>query len=98
LTRFILPAQSRRVRKQHKKLFARGKSRCGREAVRTSFSLYPAHRILLERLERTYNLHQSVCIQLLLDLEARRGLLREEVSRLLSQRPDDSHTEGKEQP
>jgi len=51
-----------------------------------SISLYSAHADLLETLAWDLNLSRSLCVQLLLDVEHREGLLRREVRLRLGRR------------
>ncbi len=64
----------------HKKLFGQPKSQLGPLARTLSVSLYPSHRELLARRERELNIHRSILLQLLLDVEEREGLLRREIT------------------
>jgi hypothetical protein len=73
---------------RRKKLFSRGNSVRGKEAARVSVSLYPSHMDVLAEREQLFNLHRSVCIQILLELEQRDGLIRQELLRRLSPTTD----------
>jgi hypothetical protein len=72
-----------------------------------SISLYSAHADLLETLAWDLNLSRSLCVQLLLDLEQRKGRLRREVRLRLgrrqaelaaTQKPERQHPAGLETP
>jgi hypothetical protein len=66
-----------------KKLFGQPKSQVGRLAKALSISFYPQHMDVLARREREFNVHRSILVQLLLEIEAREDLLRRElVSRI----------------
>ena len=57
----------------HKKLLAAQRSKCGPAARSWSFSLYPQHAQVLRALESEHNMHRSVLLQLLLELEDNTG-------------------------
>lgn len=63
------------------------KSQTGRLATALSLSLYPAHVDLLRQRERELNIPRSLLLQLLLDVEASRNLLRQEVLKRLKALP-----------
>ena len=63
----------------HKKKMARKQSQTGRLAQALSLSLYPDHLSLLQEREREFNIPRSILMQLLLDIERHRGLLRPEI-------------------
>lgn len=63
----------------HKKKMARTQSQTGQLAQVLSLSLYPDHLSLLEEREREFNIPKSILMQLLLDIERGRGLLRPEI-------------------
>ena len=67
----------------YKKLFGQPKSPIGPVARTLSVSLYPSHHELLARRERELNVHRSILLQLLLDVEEREGLLRRELAHRL---------------
>jgi hypothetical protein len=68
----------------HKKVFAMKRSKCGPAARTWSFSLYPQHARIIRTRESELNLHRSVLVQLLLEVEEKRGLLREELLQRLA--------------
>ena len=70
--------------KAHKKVFATKRSTCGPAARSWSFSLYPEHARIIQARESELNLHRSVFVQLLLEVEEKRGLVREELRQRLS--------------
>ena len=68
----------------HKKVFATPRSKSGRAARPWSFSLYPQHVQVIRARESELNLHPSVLLQLLIELEAKHPRLREELRQRLS--------------
>ncbi len=68
----------------HKKVFAAPRSRSGPAAQTWSFSLYPQHAALIRAREAELNLGRSGLVQLLLEVEEKRGLLREELLQRLA--------------
>lgn len=70
---------------QPKKRFARRYSQTGRLAKALSLSLYPDHLCLLRQRERELRIPRSILMQLLLDIELRKGLLRREIAARLKQ-------------
>jgi hypothetical protein len=68
-----------------KKLFGQRKSVEGRLARTLSVSFYPLHICVLETRERELNVHRSILLQVLLEIEERDMLLRRElIARLTS--------------
>ena len=63
----------------NKKVFATPRSRCGPAARTWSFSLYPQHARVIQARDSELNLHRSVLVQLLLEVEEKKGLVREEL-------------------
>jgi hypothetical protein len=74
--------QQKRMSCKPKRRFA-FKRRAGTEKARPlSVSIYPRHLELLKKREQEFNVSRSTIIGLLLDLETRDGLLRQELVRL----------------
>ena len=71
----------------HKKVFAAQRSRSGPAARTWSFSLYPQHARIIRTRESELNLGRSGVVQLLLEMEERDRLLREELVRRLNATP-----------
>ena len=72
------------MNKAHKKVFATPRSKCGPVARTWSFSLYPQHARVIQARESELNLHRSVLVQLLLEVEEKKGLVREELRERLA--------------
>jgi hypothetical protein len=70
-----------------KKVFAMPRSMSGPAAQSWSFSLYPRHARIIRARESELNLHRSVLVQLLLEVEEKHGLVRQELARRLSAGP-----------
>ena len=70
---------------QPKKRCARRYSQAGRLAKALSLSLYPDHLDLLRQRERELRIPRSILMQLLLDIESSRSLLRPEIKARLKQ-------------
>jgi hypothetical protein len=81
-------AQVERMSKSRKKRFGQPKSRRGKLARALSVSFYPSHRDILRRRERELNVHRSILLQLLLEIEDREGFLRHELIARLQPNPD----------
>jgi hypothetical protein len=64
-----------------KKGFAHPKSRTGRLAKALCVSIYPNHTDVIRRREAELDLPKSILIQLLLDVEERDGIIRQEIQR-----------------
>ncbi len=62
-----------------KKIFGQPKSRSGRLAKTVSISFYPKHLAVLRARERELNMSPSVLLQIMMEIEEHRGLLREEL-------------------
>ncbi len=67
-----------------KKVLAQPKCPDGKLAKALSISLYPKHFDVMALREQELNMNRSILIQLLLDIEFRDGLLRQELIRRLS--------------
>jgi hypothetical protein len=70
--------------KAPKKVFAMQRSRSGPAAQSWSFSLYPQHARIIRARESELNLHRSVVVQLLLEVEEKHGLVRQELLQRLA--------------
>jgi hypothetical protein len=72
----------------HKKVFAMPRSKSGPAARPWSFSLYPQHVRVIRARESELNLHPSVLLQLLIEVEEKQPRLREELRQRLSAGPN----------
>ena len=73
-----------RIRKTKARVYHR-RSTQGRQSSCLSVSIYPEHLRILRERERELNVHRSVLLQLLLEIDERDGLLRREVQQRIEQ-------------
>ena len=72
----LIACVSKRLKK---KIFGQPKSPAGRLAKTVSISFYPKHLAVLLARERELNMSRSVLLQIMMEMEEQKGLLREEL-------------------
>jgi hypothetical protein len=87
LTQNAIGVEVGHVMSASKHLLGRTRSQLGKRATGHTISMYAEHWDILLACERTYNVQRSVCVQILLEVEQRMGILRKELARRLSNEP-----------